>query len=76
MQKTKKKRYKCEKNTKFSKMQKIKGFGAYSKMSLTIMTNCLSIQLNMSEVVFVHLLTSGKDNLMTFIQISGIGLQI
>ena len=33
MQKTKKKRYKCEKNTKFSKMQKIKGFGAYSKMS-------------------------------------------
>ena len=33
MQKTKKKRYKCEKNMKFSKMQKIKGFGAYSKMS-------------------------------------------
>ena len=33
MQKTKKKKCKYEKNTKFSKMQKTKGFGANSKMS-------------------------------------------
>ena len=56
MQKTKKKRYKCEKNTKFSKMQKIKGFGAYSKMSL----KGINMKLYQIDLFFVFL----KKNLI------------
>ena len=56
MQKTKKKRYKCEKNTKFSKMQKIKGFGAYSKMS----QGGINMKLYQIDLFFVFL----KKNLI------------
>ena len=56
MQKTKKKRYKCEKNTKFSKMQKIKGFGAYSKMS----RQGINMKLYQIDLFFVFL----KKNLI------------
>ena len=51
MQKTKKKRYKCEKNTKFSKMQKIRGFGAYSKMSLNSLVSNLPARVSMRSCI-------------------------
>ena len=56
MQKTKKKRCKYEKNTKFSKMQKIKGFGAYSKMS----HEGINMKLYQIDLFFVFL----KKNLI------------